>query len=157
VSSLLTREQLLGRIEDRHEAIRLISMVINDQYAREPDRFRLSCQWAILARSIGHPTTLTAYKTAMSLMQKSFSFAPTVSIQHTRLVAMGENCQTMPLDYASYQIHLGRFEEAVETLEQGRALLWSEMRGLRTPVANLSKKTRRWQRDLPRSIKNSRL
>ena len=137
VSSLLTREQLLGRIEDRHEAIRLISSVINDQYAPVPDRFRLSCQWAILARSIGHPTTLTAYKTAMSLMQKSFSFAPTVSIQHSRLVAMGENCQTMPLDYASYQIRLGRFEEAVETLEQGRALLWSEMRGLRTPVIQL--------------------
>jgi hypothetical protein len=73
----------------------------------------------------------------MSLMQKSLSFAPTVSVQHTRLVAMGEDCQTMPLDYASYQINLGQFEEAVETLEQGRALLWSEMRGLRTPVAQL--------------------
>ena len=139
VSSLLTRERLLGQIEDRHEAIRLMSSAVNDQYARVPDRFRLSCQWAILARSIGHPTTLTAYKTAMSLMQKSFSFAPTVSVQHTRLVAMGEDCQTMPLDYASHQIHLGRFEEAVETLEQGRALLWSEMRGLRTPVGQLIK------------------
>ena len=38
----------------------------------------------------------------------------------------------MPLDYASYQINLGQLEEAVETLEQGRVLLWSEMRGLRT-------------------------
>jgi hypothetical protein len=73
----------------------------------------------------------------MSLMQKSLFFAPTVSVQHTRLVAMGEDCQTMPLNYASYQINLGQFEEAIETLEQGRALLWSEMRGLRTPVAHL--------------------
>ena len=70
----------------------------------------------------------------MSLVQKSISFAPTVSVQHVRLVAMGQNGQTMPLDYASYQIDLGRLEEAVEILEQGRALLWSEMRGLRTPV-----------------------
>ena len=136
VSSLLSREKLHGRIEDRHEAIRLISLGINDPYAGEPKRFRLSCRWAILARSIGHPTTLTAYKTAMSLMQKSFSFAPTVSTQHTRLISKD---QTMPLDYASYQIHLGQFEEAVETLEQGRALLWSEMRGLRIPVAQLIK------------------
>ena len=137
VSALLIREKLLGRREDRHEAIRLISTVIDDQYAREPDRFRLSCRWAILARSVRHPITLTAYKSAMSLMKKSLSFTPTVSIQHARLVAMGEDCQTMPLDYASYQIHLGRFEEAVETLEQGRALLWSEMRSLRTPMAQL--------------------
>jgi tetratricopeptide (TPR) repeat protein len=134
MESLATRETFLGEREDRHEAIRLISMVIDDQYAGEPDRFILSCRWAILARSIGHPTTLTAYKSAMSSMQKSLSFAPTVSIQHTRLVAMGEECQTMPLDYASFQIHLGRFEEAVETLEQGRALLWSEMRGLRAQL-----------------------
>ena len=131
VGSLLTREKLLGRREDRHEAIRLISMVIENQYAPEPDRFRLACRWAILARNISHPTTVTAYKSAMSLMQKSFSFAPTVSVQHASLVTMGEDCQTMPLDYASYQIDLGQFEEAVETLEQGRALLWSEMRGLR--------------------------
>ena len=137
VPSLLTRERLLGRIEDRHEVIRLISSTINGQYATDPDRFVVSCLWAILARSIGHPTTLTAYKTAMSLMPKFFSFAPTVAVQHTRLVAMGKICQTMPLDYASYQTHLGRCEEAVETLEQGRALLWSEMRGLRTPVCQL--------------------
>ncbi|KAH9164561.1 CHAT domain-containing protein [Lactarius sanguifluus] len=137
VSSLLTRRRLLGRREDRLEAIRLMSLAVDDQYAREPDRFRLSCLWAIVARNIGHPTTLTAYKTAMSLVQKSLSFAPTVSIQHTRLVAMGKECQTMPLDYASFQIKLGRFEEAVEILEQGRALLWSEMRGLRTPMVQL--------------------
>jgi CHAT domain-containing protein/tetratricopeptide (TPR) repeat protein len=137
VWSLLTRGRELGRIEDRLEAMRLMSVVIDNEYGREPDRFKLSCEWAIVARRTHHPTTLTAYKSAMSLMQRSLSFAPTVSIQHTRLVAMGEDCQTMPLDYASYQIHLGQFEEAVETLEQGRTLLWSEMRGLRTPVFQL--------------------
>ncbi|KAI9462895.1 CHAT domain-containing protein [Lactarius psammicola] len=138
VSSLLTRSRLLGGTEDPHEAIRLMSLAIDDQYAREPDRFRLSCAWAFLARHISHPSALIAYKSAMSSMQRSLSFAPTISIQHTRLVAVGEHCQSMPLDYASYQIDLGRFEEAVETLEQGRALLWSEMRGLRTPITQLA-------------------
>ena len=119
VSSLLHREKLLGRKEDRHEAIRIMSLAIDNPCAGEPKRFRMSCQWAIIARNIGHPTTLTAYKCAMSLMQSSLSFSPTISIQHTRLVSMGEVCQTMPLDYASYQIQLGQFEEAVETLEKG--------------------------------------
>jgi len=137
VPSLLARSRFLGRREDRHEAIRLMSLAVDNQYGQEPDRFRLSCQWARLARIISHPTTLTAYKTAMSLMEKSLSFAPTVSIQHARLVTMGEDCQRMPLDFASYQVNLGRFEEAVETLEQGRALLWSEMRGFRIPMAQL--------------------
>ncbi|KAH9047119.1 CHAT domain-containing protein [Lactarius hengduanensis] len=137
VSFLLVREEFLGRREDPLEAIRLMSLAVDNQYVREPDRFRLSCHWAILARRTGHATTLTAYKSAMSLVQTSLSFAPTVSIQHARLVAMGEKCQNMPLDYASFQIKLGQFAEAVETLEQGRALLWSEMRGLRTPMVQL--------------------
>ncbi|KAH9047468.1 CHAT domain-containing protein [Lactarius deliciosus] len=136
VSSLLTRSQLLSRAEEPHEAIRLMSLAIDDQYAREPDRFRLACAWALLARHINHPSALTAYKRAMTSMQMSLSFAPTISIQHTRLVEMGGGgCQSMPLDFASFQIDLGLFKEAVETLEQGRVLLWSEMRGLRNPVA----------------------
>ncbi|KAH9179047.1 hypothetical protein EDB89DRAFT_770508 [Lactarius sanguifluus] len=135
VSSLLIRWQLLGRREDPYEAIRLMSLAIDDQYAQGPDLFRLSCQWAVLARMISHPSALTAYKTAMSSIKRSLSFSPTLSVQHARLVAMDENCQNVPFDYASFQIGLGRFEEAVETLEQGRALLWSEMRGLRTQIA----------------------
>ena len=137
VASLLSREKLCGRIEDRREVIRLISLVIDDPYTEEPERFRLSCKWAVLARSISHSTTLIAYKSAMSLLQSSLSFAPTVSVQHVLLVKKDEDCQTMPLDYASYQINLGQLEEAVETLEQGRALLWFEMRGLRTPLCQL--------------------
>ena len=137
VSSLLARWMLLGQTEDPHEAVRLMSLATDDKYAREPDRFRLSCTWAVLARTIDHPSIMTAYKSAMSLMQRSLHFAPTVSIQHTRLVTMDEDCQKMPLDYASYQIGLGQFEEAIETLEKGRALLWSEMRGLRTPITQL--------------------
>ncbi|KAF8268585.1 CHAT domain-containing protein [Lactarius quietus] len=136
VQSLLARERFLGRKEDYHEVIRLLSEGTNDPYVREPNQFTFSCLWAVHARRIKHPTTLTAYKSAMSLMQKSLSFAPTVEVQHSRLVAMGD-CKTMPLEYASYQIDLGQFEEAIETLEQGRALLWSEMRSLRTPVAQL--------------------
>ncbi|KAH9005527.1 CHAT domain-containing protein [Lactarius hatsudake] len=139
VSSLMTRSRLLVRKEDLNEAIRLLPLAINNQYARAPDRFRLSCSWALLVRCIAHPSVLTAYDSAMVLLHRSLSFSPTLQIQHARLVAMGEDRHTMPLDYASYLIDLGRFEEAVETLEHGRALLWSEMRSLRTPIANFAR------------------
>ncbi len=135
VLSLFARWRLLDRGEDMDEVFRLMPSAIDDQYAQEADRFELSCVWARLARRLSHSSVLTAYKSAMSLIQRSLSFAPTVSIQHTRFVALGDYCYKMPLDYASYQIDLGQFEEAVETLEHGRALLWSEMRGLRTPMA----------------------
>ena len=43
----------------------------------------------------------------------------------------------MPSDYASYQIGNGQVKQAIETLERGRALIWSEMRGLRTSADRL--------------------
>ena len=140
VGSLLAHEKLLpGRREYPNEAIRLILTVIDAQYAQESARFILSYKWADIARAIRHPTTLAAYETAMSSMQKSLSFAPTVSLQHTCLVALGPDliCATIPLDFASFHIDFGRLEKAVEILEQGRAMLWSEMRGLRAPVTQL--------------------
>ena len=39
--------------------------------------------------------------------------------------------------YASLQIRTGRLQQAIETLDQGRALLWTEMRGLRSSIAQL--------------------
>ena len=43
----------------------------------------------------------------------------------------------MPLDYVSYQFDLGQLEHRIETLERGRAVLWSEMRLLRISVDQL--------------------
>ena len=64
-------------------------------------------------------------------MQASFRFAPTLDVQHSRLIALGDGLRVLPSDYASYHIDAGRLKRAVETLERGRALLWSEMRGFR--------------------------
>lgn len=134
ISSLSTRFLLVHHRQDLEEIIQLMPTAVHDKYTRVPDRFRFSCLWAYIARIAGHPSVSTAYESAMSLMQSSLFFAPTLQIQHVRLVAMRELCEKMPLDYASYQIHSGLFEKAIETLERGRALLWSEMRGLRSSI-----------------------
>jgi hypothetical protein len=70
-------------------------------------------------------------------MQESLTFAPTLEIQHFRLVAMHDAYSTLPLDNVSYQVHKGQPKEAIETLERGRGLLWPEMRGLRTSMDQL--------------------
>ena len=92
---------------------------------------------AEFARIYSHLSTSTAYHYALSLMQDSLTFAPTIDIQHSRLVAMRDHYETLPLDCASYQVHTGQPQGAVETLERGRALIWSEMRGLRSSIDQL--------------------
>ena len=49
----------------------------------------------------------------------------------------GRLLSAAPLECASYYIEMGELQKAVEILERGRALLWSEMRGLRTPIDRL--------------------
>ena len=136
-SSLFTRFNLLHQTEDMDEIMQLFPMAANDSRVRIPRRFGISCQWAHYARILEYPSTSTAYDCAVSLMQGSLTFSPTLEVQHTRLAAMRERYTKLPLDYASYQIHAGQLPQAIETLERGRTLLWSEMRGLRSSVDSI--------------------
>ena len=123
--------------QDLIEIMRLHRIVADDVGIKIPHRFKYSCDWARLARSYSDPCTSTAYHYALSLMRDSLTFTPTVEIQHSRLVSMRDNYENLPLDRASYQVHTGDLKSAVETLEQGRALIWSEMRGLRSSIDQL--------------------
>ena len=88
-----------------------------------------------MARDLGHSSVSTAYDRAMSSMQACLTLAPTLEIQHSQLVVtIGNLIKFLPFDYASYHIDIGQLKQAIETLERGRALLWSEMRGLRTSL-----------------------
>ena len=139
--SLLTRSAFFRgrRIQDIDEGTKLLSRCVNDEHASLPDRFQFACLWASFARNFRHSSTSTAYDNAISSMQKLLLFAPTLQLQHKRLATPSDSFpfHCMPLDYASHQVDLRQLEKAIETLERGRALLWSEMRHLRIPVDQL--------------------
>ena len=137
IEFIAIRLELLGRPEDLNELMQLYPIYSENEPGNITASFHTSCQWASIARRFGHPSTSAAYDWAMSLMQKTLTFAPTLDVQHSRLVEMSTCTTGLPLDYTSYLIRSGRLKEAVETLEQGRVLLWSEMRGLRTSIHKL--------------------
>jgi len=116
------------------ECMRLFSAACNDTYTSVSDRFLVSRCWTDNARRNGHQTTSTAYDTAMSLMQDALLFAPTLETQHFNLVALRDAYEELPPDIASYEVDRGRLKEAIQALERGRALIWSELRGLRTSI-----------------------
>ncbi|KAH9980701.1 CHAT domain-containing protein [Russula compacta] len=134
---LLSRFLLFKDGRDRDEIMELLAAAVTDTTTDVPTRFRTSCTWTHVARASRHTTTLTAYHTAISLMQESISFAPTLEIQHFRLVSMRDQYEKLPPDYASYLVQIGQLKQAIETLERGRGLLWSEMRGFRTSIGQL--------------------
>jgi CHAT domain-containing protein len=129
------RWMFLHHNKDLDEAVHFLRMDI-DKSTVPPDKLEHSCIWATLARSTGHPSISAAYETAMSSMQDSLVFSPTLHTQHAHLVSI-ESANKMPLEYVSYLVQTGRLEHAIETFEQGRGLLWSELRGLRTSIDQL--------------------
>ncbi|KAH9005551.1 CHAT domain-containing protein [Lactarius hatsudake] len=136
--SLIDHWRLRGRKEDLDESMQLCHLAIDDEDVAAPRRLAWACEWASRARDTGHSTVLTAYRAAMSLMQRTLVFTPTLEMQHTLLLSK-EAYSQMPLEFASYLIHIGQPEQAIEVLEQGRSLLWSEMRGFRTLIDQLSR------------------
>ncbi|KAI0250890.1 CHAT domain-containing protein [Lactifluus subvellereus] len=116
---LLQRWTLLADRQDLDEAIHLLQLSIDDKCANPPEKLQVACTWANIARLYAH----------------LLSFLRT---RHAHLVAVKE-ASKMPLAFASYHVQTGRLDQAIETLEQGRALLWSEMRGLRTSIDRLTR------------------
>ena len=119
------------------EMMQLFPIAATSIYANVATRFQVACQWTYQAQIFGHSSTSTAYESAISLMQEALKLAPTLEIQHSHLITLRNHIERLPLDHASYLADIGRLEEAIVTLEQGRGLLWSEMRGLRTSIDHL--------------------
>ena len=115
-----------------------------NKYISIPRRLRYSCISALSLRCASHlgicsaSVISTAYENAMSLMQEAVMFAPNVQLQHTHLAAMVPAIMEMPLEFASHLVDTGQLEQAIVTLERGRALLWSELRGLHTSIHHIA-------------------
>jgi tetratricopeptide (TPR) repeat protein len=137
LQSLTLRFRLFPCLQDFEELMQLCPELANDDSGAIFTRLEIARFWPTAARSNMHPSASTAYETMMSLLQETLVFCPTLQTQHLRLVQAFGGCWKLTSDYVSYQIENGHVKQAVETLEQGRALIWSEMRGLRTSTDQL--------------------
>ena len=141
-SSLLDRSKISPNgqcVQDWQEMLEISPQFLDDGSRSRSlsDQFRVAFIWALLAQYFEHPSIPTAYETALSLMQDITLFSPTLHLQHDTLTNLPAFYYEMPLAYSSYQVERCQLEQAIETLERGRALLWSEMRHLRTPIDQL--------------------
>lgn len=127
-----------GHLENLNESVAIFQAAFEEDGSDASDRLYIAWLWVSVARYPNHPSTLAAYQGAMSAIHDSLIVGPTVQAQHTIMGNIGSYMR-IPLEYASYQIERGQLEPAIEVLEEGRALLWSEMRGLRSSTDQLRK------------------
>jgi len=135
---LSVRCNRFGGKKDFDEMMQLGPIASKHPYANVPDRLTISSQWAETARLNEHHTTSAAYETALSLIEDTLLFAPTLETQHLHLVSRRIVFEELPNDIASYEVSRGRLQDAIQALERGRALIWAEMRGFRASIHELA-------------------
>ncbi|PSR71021.1 hypothetical protein PHLCEN_2v13125 [Hermanssonia centrifuga] len=119
---------------DYEEAFTRYEHAANMRYATPRSRFRITARWASRAMQAGHSSSLRANTKALELLDQCLTSTPTIDLQHQFLTRN-------PGDFASNAavcaIEKEELEIAVQVLEQGRALLWSRMRGYRHSIEQL--------------------
>ncbi|KAI0285628.1 CHAT domain-containing protein [Russula brevipes] len=120
---------------NREKSASKFEEAFQDESATMSERLKIAWWWATFARRWDHPSTTLAYQNTLSVLQSALAGAFIVE-QPASIDRLGWKMQ-MPFEYASYQIERGQLELAVETIEQGKALIWSEIYGVRTCVGRL--------------------
>ncbi|KAF5311237.1 hypothetical protein D9611_013031 [Ephemerocybe angulata] len=79
------------------------------------------------------PEIVLAFDTALGLVAVIAGLEQTVQGRYTQL----EDCSGLALEAAAAACMLDRADKALEWLEQGRCLVWSQLNNLRTPLDDL--------------------
>jgi len=96
-------------------------------------RLEVAQLWARLSMAYDLPHTLTAYGAVIDLIFEIAGMDRTIEQRHTHLIEIS----TLTTRAAAAAFTLGDVEKALEWLEQGRCLVWSQLNQLRTPVDQL--------------------
>ncbi|TFK18238.1 hypothetical protein FA15DRAFT_603652, partial [Coprinopsis marcescibilis] len=98
-------------------------------------KFSAAKKWAtLLHRDFpASPEMLSAFETAVTLISVIAGLEQTVKNRHSQL----QSISSFTLQAASAACALGRPDKAIEWLEQGRCLVWTQLNHLRTPLDDL--------------------
>ncbi|KZP14087.1 hypothetical protein FIBSPDRAFT_981200 [Athelia psychrophila] len=132
-NSLLARFRQLGQMADLEEAVELLQSGANDTNDTPAHRYYCASRLVSILKEHDQALLLETYQLALNLLQLVLAVYPDVELRHT---ALGANrlSPVLAMSAAAHAIGKGQPEKAVEMLEQGRGMLYSNIRGYRQPV-----------------------
>ncbi|KAG0703360.1 CHAT domain-containing protein, partial [Suillus ampliporus] len=156
--SLLTRFEQRGVQSDLDEAIERYQDALLDTGSGAPSLtgieafrlyFQLSClshassredlcaakSWVASAEEMNHGSSLDAYQTALKFLDQHVALLSS-SLRHFDVVK--EATSTLAMDAFSCSLRNGASTTAVELVEQGHAVFWTQLARFRTPLDELS-------------------
>ena len=135
---------------------------VTNAYAPTSTKFMIAKTWAAQAEHYGHPSALEAFRYGISLLPLLAALNSDLELRQQRLMggargASNENLRTdgLAIRAAGCAIRAGNLEEAIELLEAGRAVFWTQAMQVRSPMHDLeveypdmAEKLRKLGRDL---------
>ena len=98
-------------------------------------RLSMEWRWETFARMWAQSSTTAAYRNTLSSLRSLLAAGLTTPLLYT-LGPLGQKLR-IPLEYSSYLIERGQLELAIETIEHGKELIWSELSELHSSMGRL--------------------
>ncbi|PVF92180.1 hypothetical protein CPB86DRAFT_227813, partial [Serendipita vermifera] len=131
--SFLDRFNRFHNVHDAEVAISHFSAAAISPDGPPALRYKAVNSWIKLASHISHDSLLTAYGCALELMPLVAWLGLPMADRHQQLIKMGGIAR----DAAAAAISAEQYDKALEWLEQGRSIVWTQILQLRTPVDQL--------------------
>ncbi|KAG2099630.1 CHAT domain-containing protein [Suillus discolor] len=133
--SLRHRFHQRGKQSDLHEACSLYSQLSHLSHAASRTDLRVAKSWAAFADTLNHASALLAYQTALKLLDQQVAL---LSPSFHRFDVIREAVSSLATDAFSCSVRHGALTTAVELVEQGHAVFWTQLACFSTPLDELS-------------------
>ncbi|KAI9567897.1 CHAT domain-containing protein [Boletus coccyginus] len=125
----------LGQLKDKEEVFSLYSQLADIPQIVSSADLSAARIWIRMAHHFQHPTILLAYTTSLRLLAQHLATLPSLP-QH--LSILRTLTSSLAVDAFSTCIHERALPHAVELLEQGRCVFWSQLTHLRSPLEDVA-------------------
>ena len=130
-SHLCDRFTRSKQLQDKEELFSLCAQLAHVSHIVSSNDLTAARSWTRVAERFQHPTILLAYETYLRLLVQHLATLPSLP-QH--LVILKTHTSSLAVDAFSACLRNGDSAHAVELLEQGRGVFWSQLTRLRSPL-----------------------
>ncbi|KAF8436266.1 CHAT domain-containing protein [Boletus edulis BED1] len=130
-AALHTRFMQLRQADDKESLFTLYAQLVDASQLVSSTDLSAARAWIRVAEEFQHPSTLLAYETSLRSLIHHLATLPPLP-QH--LIILKECSASLAVDAFSACLRRGARVRAVELLEQGRSVFWSQLSRLRFPL-----------------------
>jgi hypothetical protein len=134
-SSLLERLGQRGIPSDLDEAFQLFLQLPHLSNAASQTDLSAAKLWAVITDTLNHDSALLAYKTALKFLDQRVALLSSSS-HHFDVIR--EAVSSLATDAFSCSVHHGALTTAVELMEQGRGIFWTQLARFCSPLDRIS-------------------